>query len=128
MMLECQVAALTLTTLPRHDSDFTLTDSDGKTVVVRWAWEPSKPKSTKNGITGWAWVDGVFDRIHVCAHNPCTAEWPASKYGDMPAPRHFRLWLRGEWMNLYWGRSSVIVKSKQHPRYQRATQNNYTPP
>lgn len=52
----------------------------------------------KNGSTGWAWVlrasnGKKFDnqiRVHKCANNPCTADWPANsgKYGKFPPPLH----------------------------------------
>ena len=34
--------------------------------------------------------DGVRRRVHMCAQNPCTARWPAAKYGLVGPPIHFQ--------------------------------------
>lgn len=59
---------------------------------------PVRVTPNANGSTGWAWVlrstngkkrDNQI-RVHKCANNPCTADWPANsgKYGKYPPPLH----------------------------------------
>ena len=66
----------------------------------RWHHSWSRVSYGKNGATGWARIlqstnpDNPANnicRIHVCANNPCTANWEVSKYGDKPAPYHVQL-------------------------------------
>ena len=69
-------------------------------------WDPTwgTVATNSNGSSGWARVlrssgrasrssgealeEGSCRRVHKCAHNPCKARWPASKYGLMGAPIH----------------------------------------
>ena len=75
--------------------------SDGATVVALLKWDSSSGRVgrvTASGILSWAEViacipeNGTWKigrknfRIHVCRHNPCSANWPAAKYGNFPAP------------------------------------------
>ena len=67
-----------------------------------WALDaPARVTTNRNGSTGWAWVIrsakhprpacvGQQIRVHKCANNPCTANWPANsgKYGKYPPPLH----------------------------------------
>ena len=71
---------------------FQLEGVDGKPFVARWEWDKTKPTRNRHGITGWATVNGEGQcRVHVCAHNPCTAMHAYnSKYGFMPVPTHGR--------------------------------------
>ena len=62
-------------------------------LTARWEWDKTKPTRNRHGITGWATVNGESQcRVHVCAHNPCTAKHAYnSKYGFMPVPIHGRI-------------------------------------
>ena len=74
----------------------------GKTLeghVHELRWDPSMSAlvRNRNGMTGWARVlrssggdvpDGSCRRVHKCAHNPCRARWPDSKYGLVGPPIH----------------------------------------
>ena len=78
--------------LEKYRGDFQLEGKDGVPFTVSWLWSPSIPTRRANGITGWARVDGQLDRVHVCFHIPCRADWKdASKYGNKPVPRHGRV-------------------------------------
>ena len=70
-------------------------------VHYEWKWEygASKPKANENGISGWAKLisrssgiqaDEGTCRVHLCAHDPCKAVYPASKYGCIPPPMHLQ--------------------------------------
>ena len=78
--------------LERYTGDFQLEGEDGVSFTVRWQFEPTKPSKNKNGITGWAQVDGKLTRVHVCFHSPCRADHKyVSKYGNLPVPKHGRV-------------------------------------
>ncbi len=59
-------------------------------------WDGTWRRPNHNGVFGWTKclrncsgdaalpADGF--RIHVCGHHPCTADYPASKYGRLPPP------------------------------------------
>jgi uncharacterized MnhB-related membrane protein len=59
-------------------------------------WDRSGRRPNSNGVFGWvkclrncssdAALPADYFRIHVCGHNPCTADYPASKYGHLPPP------------------------------------------
>ena len=66
-----------------------------------WKWDRSCSALKKNpaGTSGWAEIlhstnaahpTGTVCRIHLCAHSPCTAVWPASKYGMTGPPLHLQ--------------------------------------
>ena len=79
-------------TLHRYDDEFWVIGEDsGLPIRVRWRWEPSRPTRRQLGITGWAFINGVLGRLHVCAHTPCGAKWAPSVYGVSPVPTHGRL-------------------------------------
>ena len=80
-----------------HDSWYGKTD-DGHLLELRWDTR-SKPSNRKGGMTGQAYVlrssggdfrDGACHRVHKCAHNPCSARWPPSKYGLDCPPMHLQ--------------------------------------
>ena len=85
--------APTLHSIDRFADSFRLVGSDGAVFTVKWLWTPSRPTRNDNGVTGWADHNGNLIRVHVCAHNPCNAVYPPSKYGNLPAPKHGRLLL-----------------------------------
>ena len=85
------IAPTTEVPLERQKPDFQLVGKDGVPFTVRWQWSPTIPTKRRSGITGWAIVDGNLGRVHVCAHNPCIAEYLPSKYGILPVPRHGRV-------------------------------------
>ena len=67
---------------------------------LRWHTTWSKPKRNPNGTSGYATVvrsrtatptAGETIRIHVCAHKPCRAQHPVSKYGIIGPPLHVEL-------------------------------------
>ena len=75
-----------------YKDEFTVQDDAGVIFKVRWELSPSIPTANKSGANGWATRDGVSaTRLHVCANTPCSAVYPASKYGDRPPPKHARL-------------------------------------
>ena len=58
---------------------------------------PNRITKIANGIIAWADVlrrscgAALKDvRVHLCAKNPCSAMWDASKYGQMLVPIHLR--------------------------------------
>ena len=83
--------APTLKTIANFADSFRLVGPDGETFTVKWKWEPSLPTTRPNGVTGWADHNGKVIRVHVCAHNPCTAVHSPAKYGNFTAPKHGRL-------------------------------------
>ena len=66
-------------------------------------WDRRRPRPNLAGATGWVRCFQNFVaaeplslthcfRVHVCRQCPCTAMWPASKYGDLPPPaRHGKI-------------------------------------
>ena len=80
--------------LARRNDTFTGIDDDGVQHTIRW--QRKCHSVNKNGVSGYCWLDGVGGRrIHVCAHDPCTARWPdaagnaaVSKYGAAGPPDH----------------------------------------
>jgi len=74
--------------------EFTLyEDETGIPFKVQWDHEnESKVHKNKNGVTGWAWVDGVPNqRVHLCCLTPCPCYHSSAKWGYRPATRHGRL-------------------------------------
>ena len=73
---------------------------DGELIEFQWDVSVSKVTKRPSGKSGWAYITrrsgGVilsppqWRRIHFCANNPCTAVWPASKYGHNPVPVHLQ--------------------------------------
>ncbi len=79
---------------------------DGGVFKARWVTNTyARVSSNKNGMTGWCKVvtticggvqqtfdrsmlDGEEVRVHRCAHIPCSADYPASKYGMQGRPLH----------------------------------------
>ena len=64
-------------------------------------WDPtwSSVVSNSNGSSGWARIlrsggddvpEGVCRRVHLCAWNPCNAQWVAGKFGAMGPPVHLK--------------------------------------
>ena len=74
-----------------HAGEFKGRDDDNAIISASWEWVPSKPKNNENGVTGWALVNGISTRLHVCGKNPCIARYTPSKYGNLPVPIHMRL-------------------------------------
>ena len=80
-----------------------MTDGEEK-FLLSWtrAWG-SGPRTNANGTTGWVVMHArsgglpvvTGRRVHICAHNPCRVDWPASKRGMYPAPMHVR---RCDWI------------------------------
>ena len=66
-------------------------DDTNDTFIAKWQWQPTVPTLRDAGVSGWALCDGKVKRLHVCAKSPCTARYPASKYGNVPPPIHVRL-------------------------------------
>ena len=71
----------------------------GNVLQCEWDTTWSSVTSTSNGRSGWARIlrssgddvpEGVCQRVHLCASNPCTARWVASKYGAMGPPIHLQ--------------------------------------
>jgi len=67
-----------------------------------WDYSISHPKDTWRGKTGWvkilqstnpAYSVGHALRVHVCAHNPCQADWEPSKYGASGVPMHIAIYV-----------------------------------
>ena len=81
----------TLEGLAKYEQEFQVRDETNVTFNAKWQWSPSQPWPNKHGVTGWALSDGKVIRLHVCANSPCTARYPASKYVNLPVPRHVRL-------------------------------------
>ena len=81
-------------------ASFVGVDGDGDFYEVEWHHDWARVVPNQNGITGWAKVlqstnpakatVGSILRFHKCAHNPCSAMWPASKYGCFAPPIHVR--------------------------------------
>ena len=74
---------------------------EGEEGHYEWEWlqEPTRPKTTKNGTSGWAKLlkssnaknyIGRIICIHLCAHNPCAARHEPSKYGLVGPPVHMQ--------------------------------------
>ena len=60
-----------------------------------WLAEPTRKTTNVNGTTGFAKLlksssatnpAGSTCRIHLCAHHPCTALWPANKHKILYGP------------------------------------------
>ena len=49
------------------------------------------PQKNHAGTSGWALCGNELMRLHVCANVPCTARYPAIKYGNVPPSLHVRL-------------------------------------
>ena len=62
--------------------------------TVRWLLGPiTSPASSRHGIIGYALRDGTVCRLHLCAHDPCTANWNVThpwKYLPWEPPEHHR--------------------------------------
>ncbi len=72
---------------------------DGTSLELEWHHAWNRVTSNPSGVTGWATIlatssstyeVGSKIRIHKCAHVPCTARHPASKYGAYAPPIHVR--------------------------------------
>ena len=50
------------------------------------AIHPSIPVYRHSGVSGWALLDGVVKRLHVCAYDPCIARYPGSNLVWQPSP------------------------------------------
>ena len=81
----------TLEGLAKYEQEFQVRDETNVTFNAKWQWSPSQPFRNNAGISGWALSDGKVIRLHVCANSPCTARYPAIKYGHLPPPRHVQL-------------------------------------
>ena len=64
-----------------------------------WDESWSVVSSNGQGKSGWARIlrssgdvvhESACRRVHLCASNPCTARWPASKYGVTGPPIHLQ--------------------------------------
>jgi hypothetical protein len=75
---------------------------DGWEAELEWFSEWERSTTNKNGTTGWVTVLAKSEdckssdvevgkrlKVHLCAHNPCAAKHPESKYGKFP-PTHFQ--------------------------------------
>ena len=88
--------APTLANLPSFRGLFPVVDDEGHACQLKWRFEPSRPCRRIGGITGWGELNGVFERIHICAQHPCIARWKRSQslfiegFGAMPEPLHCR--------------------------------------
>ena len=58
---------------------------------------PNRISKNTNGIIAWADVlsrscgEALTDvRVHLCAKNPCVANWEGTKYGPAPKPIHLQ--------------------------------------
>ena len=79
--------------------------SDGTNAgTYEWKWISAwgAVNKNKNGTSGWTEIiqstneaikPGENIRIHLCAHNPCVVDWPASKYGGVGPPLHLQPFL-----------------------------------
>ena len=72
---------------------------DGGHYEFQWHCQWGGPKTNDNGTSGWAKIvkstnalhpPDAICRIHLCAHNPCQAVWPATKYGPLGPPMHLQ--------------------------------------
>lgn len=70
---------------------------DGHFLEIAWDVSWSAVTYRSGGDSGWARIirssggdvaEGSCRRIHKCSTNPCTARWPASKYGMLGPPIH----------------------------------------
>ena len=89
---------------PVTQSDETLTvaghcQKDGKYYEFQWHHEWMQVKTNENGVSGWATIAHSTNpacrprtqcRVHLCAFNPCRANYPASKYGNVGPPLHLQ--------------------------------------
>lgn len=73
--------------------------TEGGQYKLQWHYGMTRPTKNVNGTTGMAtilqstnaaYMAGLVSRIHLCAHNPCTAMWTASKYGLAGIPMHLQ--------------------------------------
>ena len=78
-------------TLHDYKGEFEVKDESDNIFKVRWEKEPTRVSKNPAGISGWAACDGKSKRLHVCFNDPCTARYPASKYGHVGPPTHVRL-------------------------------------
>ena len=55
-------------------------------------WQDDNVRRNPNGIIVWAEKDGIECRVHLCAHNPCRANFShhPSKYLPHPPPEHLQ--------------------------------------
>ena len=83
--------AMSLKDLAKFAGEFKARSDANDVWNLQWQWAPTLPTYNKNGITGWALRDGECIRLHICQNTPCTARYPASKYGHFPVPHHARL-------------------------------------
>ena len=83
----------TLRTVAQCKEPFQIVDHGGVCCTVTWAhMAPSKPTRRQNGTSGWVYINDKLEYIHICAFQPCRSDHKyASKYGDMPTPKHFHL-------------------------------------
>ena len=72
-------------------NEFHVQDDEDNVHTCQWAFNPIKPAKRPSGVSGYAFVDGTFMRLHVCFHKPCNARHSSSKYGHVPEPLHGRL-------------------------------------
>ena len=71
---------------------------DGKTHhELKWNLSLGKVTWSVYGAIGWVTVlrhscggEPSLQRVHLCAHNPCNAMWPTSKYGVHRVPVHMQ--------------------------------------
>ena len=85
----------TMRALGRIRGEFQVQDETNSICTARWQFTPSIPVYRHSGVSGWALLDGVVKRLHVCAYDPCIAKHPGSKYGNLPPPNHVRLLEQG---------------------------------
>ena len=58
-------------------------------------WDDRKVAANDNGLTGYVQIKGNQRRVHVCAHQPCTARHSSSRHGFVyEIPNHV-LWEEG---------------------------------
>ena len=72
---------------------------EGDFLQCEWDESWSLVTSNGQGTSGWARIlrssghdvpEGACRRVHLCASNPCTARWAASKYGVIGPPIHLQ--------------------------------------
>ena len=87
---------LALKALGRNKEEVQVRDETSTIRTVRWQFTPSIPVHRDSGVSGWALLDGIVKRVHLCASDPCTARFADSKYSNIPPPVHVRLVEEGD--------------------------------
>ena len=79
------------------EETFRARGATGAVHTMQWFAGVTRRTTNHNGTTGWARVVesdvlpvGGEHKVHLCAHNPCQAQWDFSKYGLSALPLHLQ--------------------------------------